>query len=47
MLVNGKWTENWKALQKADDKGRFVRQVSEFRNWITRMVARVLQEPGI
>lgn len=35
MLVNGKWTENWKALQKADEKGRFVRQVSEFRNWIT------------
>ncbi len=35
MLVDGKWTENWKALQKADEKGRFVRQVSEFRNWIT------------
>ena len=35
MLVNGKWAEAWKALQKSDEKGRFVRQVSEIRNWIT------------
>ena len=35
MLVNGKWTEDWKALQSSDEKGRFVRQVSEIRNWIT------------
>lgn len=35
MLVDGKWTADWKPLQKADEKGRFVRQVSEFRNWIT------------
>ena len=35
MLVDGKWTANWQPVQKADDKGRFVRQVSEFRNWIT------------
>jgi len=35
MLVNGKWTEDWKSLQATDEKGRFVRQVSEFRHWIT------------
>ncbi len=35
MLVNGKWTEDWQPVQKADEKGRFVRQVSSFRNWIT------------
>ncbi|MCA2010267.1 glutathione S-transferase C-terminal domain-containing protein [Cereibacter sphaeroides] len=35
MLVNGKWTKDWQPVQKADSKGRFVRQVSSFRNWIT------------
>lgn len=35
MLVNGKWTSDWQPVQKADAKGRFVRQVSSFRNWIT------------
>lgn len=35
MLVDGKWTSNWQPVQKADEKGRFVRQVSSFRNWIT------------
>lgn len=35
MLVDGKWTADWQPVQKSDDKGRFVRQVSEFRNWIT------------
>jgi len=35
MLVNGKWTQDWQPVQKADEKGRFVRQVSSFRNWIT------------
>lgn len=35
MLVDGKWAKEWKALQKTDEKGRFVRQVSNFRNWIT------------
>ncbi len=35
MLVNGKWTSDWQPVQKADSKGRFVRQVSSFRNWIT------------
>ncbi|MCR9272120.1 MULTISPECIES: glutathione S-transferase family protein [Mameliella] len=35
MLVDGKWTSDWQPVQKADEKGRFVRQVSSFRNWIT------------
>jgi putative glutathione S-transferase len=35
MLVNGKWTEDWQPVQSADEKGRFVRQTSSFRNWIT------------
>ncbi|MGI3169011.1 glutathione S-transferase family protein [Pseudooceanicola sp. C21-150M6] len=35
MLVDGVWQENWQPVQKADEKGRFVRQVSSFRNWIT------------
>ena len=35
MLQNGKWIEDWQPVQKADEKGRFVRQVSGFRNWIT------------
>ncbi len=35
MLVNGKWTEDWKPLQKSDERGRFVRQTSKFRNWVT------------
>ncbi|MEM9499192.1 MAG: glutathione S-transferase C-terminal domain-containing protein [Pseudomonadota bacterium] len=35
MLVDGKWMENWTPVQDKDDEGRFVRQVSSFRNWIT------------
>lgn len=35
MLVEGKWVESWQPIQSADEKGRFVRQVSSFRNWIT------------
>ncbi|MDF3416340.1 glutathione S-transferase family protein [Sulfitobacter sp. M57] len=35
MLVNGKWVANWQPVQASDDQGRFVRQVSSFRNWIT------------
>ena len=35
MLVDGKWVEAWQPVQKADGQGRFVRQVSSFRNWIT------------
>lgn len=35
MLVNGKWTADWQPVQAKDEHGRFVRQVSSFRNWIT------------
>lgn len=35
MLVDGKWTEDWQPIQKKDEKGRFIRQTSSFRNWIT------------
>ena len=35
MLVNGKWATDWQPVQAKDDQGRFVRQVSSFRNWIT------------
>ena len=35
MLVNGKWTSDWHPVQAKDEAGRFVRQVSSFRNWIT------------
>lgn len=35
MLVNGKWQENWQPVQAKDDEGRFIRQTSSFRNWIT------------
>ena len=35
MLVNGKWSANWQPVQAKDAKGGFVRQASQFRNWIT------------
>ena len=35
MLVNGKWSESWQPIQAKDGKGGFVRQESQFRNWIT------------
>ncbi len=35
MLVNGKWTADWNPVQAKDDEGRFVRQVSSFRHWVT------------
>jgi putative glutathione S-transferase len=35
MLVNGKWTAGWHPVQSKDAKGGFVRQASQFRNWIT------------
>ncbi|MGB0749559.1 MAG: glutathione S-transferase family protein [Magnetospiraceae bacterium] len=35
MLIDGKWIEKWHPVQKADADGRFIRQVSSFRNWIT------------
>lgn len=36
MLIDGTWAKDWKALQNSDEQGRFVRQVSEIRNWITK-----------
>ncbi len=35
MLVNGRWQENWQPVQNKDEKGRFIRQASSFRHWIT------------
>lgn len=35
MLVNGKWTADWHPFQEKDEQGRFLRQTSRFRNWIT------------
>lgn len=35
MLVNGVWKENWQPVQAKDDQGRFIRQSSAFRHWIT------------
>jgi glutathionyl-hydroquinone reductase len=35
MLVDGKWVADWQPVQQADENGRFVRQTSSFRNWIT------------
>lgn len=35
MLIDGKWSADWHPYQKTDDTGRFVRQVSSFRTWIT------------
>ncbi len=36
MLIDGKWSADWHPYQKSDESGRFVRQVSSFRTWITR-----------
>ncbi|MFO7649068.1 MAG: glutathione S-transferase N-terminal domain-containing protein, partial [Halomonas campaniensis] len=35
MLVHGIWQENWQPVQAKDGEGRFIRQTSTFRNWIT------------
>ena len=35
MLVNGIWKENWQPVQAKDEEGRFIRQTSPFRDWIT------------
>ncbi len=35
MLVEGVWTKDWQPVQAKDEKGRFVRQTSSFRHWIT------------
>lgn len=35
MLVDGKWSGAWKPVEAVDAKGGFVRQVSNFRSWVT------------
>ncbi|MEP1209791.1 MAG: glutathione S-transferase family protein [Rhizobiaceae bacterium] len=35
MLVNGKWMSDWQPVQAKDEQGRFIRQTSGFRNWVT------------
>lgn len=35
MLVNGIWSKEWQPVQDKDKDGRFIRQTSSFRNWIT------------
>jgi putative glutathione S-transferase len=35
MLVKGKWEGDWQRLKSTDPQGRFVRQASTFRNWVT------------
>jgi len=35
MLVNGKWEGDGQMRRSTDGQGRFVRQVSTFRNWVT------------
>lgn len=35
MLINGEWSQDYHPVQKSDSQGRFVRQTSSFRNWIT------------
>ncbi|MEN6671219.1 glutathione S-transferase family protein [Psychrobacter sp. B38] len=35
VLINGEWTEDWQPVQKEDEAGRFIRQTSSFRHWIT------------
>ena len=35
MLVNGIWKENWQPVQNEDEDGRFIRQTSSFRHWVT------------
>ncbi len=35
MLVNGKWEGDGQMSKSTDSQGRFVRQTSTFRNWVT------------
>lgn len=35
MLINGKWSKDFHPVQDSDEKGRFLRHPSKFRNWIT------------
>jgi putative glutathione S-transferase len=35
MLVNGQWEGDWHMRRATDGRGRFVRQASTFRHWVT------------
>ena len=35
MLIDGQWQGDWQPVQDQDDNGRFIRQTSQFRHWIT------------
>jgi glutathionyl-hydroquinone reductase len=35
MLVEGRWEDDWQMKRRTDDHGRFVRQESAFRSWVT------------
>ena len=35
MLVNGQWSGQWTPVQAKDAAGRFIRQTSSFRSWVT------------
>jgi putative glutathione S-transferase len=35
MLVEGRWSADWDPVQAKDGQGRFIRQTSAFRNWVT------------
>jgi glutathionyl-hydroquinone reductase len=35
MLVNGKWAADWHPVHAKDEAGRFLRQASRFRSWVT------------
>jgi len=35
MLIDGKWSKDFHPVQASDDDGRFLRQSSQFRHWIT------------
>jgi putative glutathione S-transferase len=36
MLIDGRWVNEAQRIQTTDAQGRFVRQASTFRNWVTR-----------
>lgn len=36
MLVDGRWVNEAQRIQTTDAQGRFMRQASTFRNWVTR-----------
>jgi putative glutathione S-transferase len=35
MLVDGTWQDDWQIKKRTDSQGRFVREESTFRHWVT------------